>query len=175
MKYLKLTTANNNHNGLIFKENELITDPIHMTQDECKPGGIYFTDTENWARWVKYGNKIMYWIWDCKPVGEIITFEGKYKAQSVILTNPRCIWKDPEIQLAAIQYYGLGIRFIENPSEAVQLAAVKQDVCSIKYIENPTEPVQLAAVKQDCYCIMFIKNPSEAARKEANKSDCNIS
>lgn len=171
MKYLKLTTEDNDHNGLIFKENELITDPIPMTPGHCEPGGIYFTDEENWTKWIDYSNKVMYWLWDCKPVGEVITFDNKYKAQSVILTNPRCIWEDPELQLAAVQQYSSNLYYIKNPSEAIQLAAIRQNGSAIKFIKNPSEAIQLAAVQKFGQAIRFIKYPSEDVQLAAVQQD----
>ena len=31
---------------------------------ECTPGGIYFTDLENWTKWINYSGEQMYNIWD---------------------------------------------------------------------------------------------------------------
>jgi hypothetical protein len=67
--------------------------------------------------------------------------------------------------MVAVQRYGLAIRDIKNPSEAVQMAAVQQVGWAIEYIDNPSEAVQMAAVQQNGHAIQFIKNPSEAVRR----------
>jgi len=71
------------------------------------------------------------------------------------------------VQLAAVQKYGLAIKYLKNPSEAVQLAAVQQNGWAIRYIKNPSEAIQLAAVQQNGRVIQYIKNPSEAIQLAA--------
>ena len=83
----------------------------------------------------------MHWAWDCLPVGEVITFKDKYKAQSVILSNPRYIFDDVKISLLMVEQYVGAIQYIKNPSEAVQLAAVRKNNDSIQFIKNPSEAI----------------------------------
>ena len=132
-KYIKLTCRDNNHNGLEFKEGLNIDPASH---------GIYFTDIENWTDWIEYGGKIMYRMWDCEPVGEIIEITiGKYRTKSIILSNHRRIWKDPELQLEAVKSDGILIKHIKKPSKEVQIAAVKEDNDAINFIKKPCIPV----------------------------------
>ena len=58
---------------------------------------------------------------------------------------------------------------IKNPSEMVQLAAVNYDGELIKWIENPSEQVQLAAVKESRWVIEIIKNPTDRVKELANR------
>jgi hypothetical protein len=169
-KYIKLTAQDNIHNNFIYKEG-LNADPIPLNNKECEAGGLYFTDIDNWTKWIYYNDKSMHWIWDCKPVGDIVSFENKYKAQSIILSNPRCIWEDKDLQLEAVKQDGLSIQYIKNPSKAVQLEAVKENGDAIDFIKNPIEEVQLEAVKQKGYAIEFISNPSEEVQLEAFKKN----
>jgi hypothetical protein len=168
-KYVKLTAQNNSHNNFLFQEG-LNTDHLPLNDKECEAGGLYFTDMDNWTKWIDYSEEyIMYWIWDCEPVGEIITFKDnnsriKYKAQSFILSNPRCIWTDFDFQLSAIKVYGKGIQFIDSPTKSIQLEAIKQNICSIKYIKEPSEDIQLTAVKIYGRAIQWIIDPSPAVQ-----------
>jgi hypothetical protein len=172
IKYIKLTTKDNTHNNFIYKEG-LNADPIPLNNKECEAGGLNFTDMDNWIKWIKYNNRLMYWLWDCEPVGEIVSFDDKYKAQSIILSNPRCIWKDKTLQLEVVKQNSYAIQYIKNPSEDIQLEAVKQNGHVIQFISNPSEEVQLAAVKKNGQAIKWIKNPntSESVILEAIKQD----
>jgi hypothetical protein len=172
-KYVKLTTKDNIHNNFTYKEG-LNTDHLPLNDKECEAGGLYFTDMDNWLDWVNYNNNEMYWIWDCEPVGEIISFDNKYKAQSIILSNPRCIWNDVNFQSDAIKKYNYGFKHIDNPSEELKILAVGQNGSVIQFIKNPSEAVQLAAVKQNGNAIKYIKNPSEAVQLEAVKENGNV-
>ena len=75
------------------------------------------------------------------------------------------------IQIAATNYNGRAIQYIDNPSEQVQLAAVTRHWDAMEHIENPSEQVQLAAVRHDGNAISYIKNPSEQVQIEAVKEN----
>jgi hypothetical protein len=93
-KFIKFVNEKRNHNGLDFDEG-LIQDNFLLALED--PGGIYFTDTNWFSYWVlEYGDKATYWVYDVEvPDGNpFIAFDNKYKAQNIILSNPRRIWKD---------------------------------------------------------------------------------
>lgn len=71
------------------------------------------------------------------------------------------------IQIAATNYNGKAILYIDNPSEQIQLAAVNWIAQLIQYIDNPSEQVKLAAVKQYANAIKWIKYPSEQVQLAA--------
>jgi hypothetical protein len=162
-KYIKITTKDNIHHNFTYKEG-LNTDHLPLNDKECEAGGLSFIDTTNQNKWliyIKRNNKIGYWIWDCEPVGDFISFYGKHKAQSIILSNPRCIWMDPKFQSSAIEFYGMGIQYVIDPSEKLQLKAVSSNGKAIQWIKNPSENVKLAAVKKYGDSIQWITDPSE--------------
>jgi hypothetical protein len=169
-RYVKLTAKDNKHYDFIYREG-LNCDTKLLNYKECESGGLHFTDIENWTYWINYNDSEMYWIWDCEPVGEILNFgeKRKYKAQGIVLRNPKCIWDYPIFQLEIVKRYGYYIKNISNPLEIIQLEAVKQDGGFINYIKNPTNLVQLKAVENDGCAIKYISNPSEEVQLVAVK------
>jgi hypothetical protein len=61
-----------------------------------------------------------------------------------------------------VEFNGLAIKEIDNPSEAVQLNAVSKTSEAIMLIKNPSEAVNLISVAGNGYNIVFIENPSMA-------------
>jgi hypothetical protein len=139
MKYYKLTTKNNVHNGFEFKEG-LNKDIVEFNSSQLEPGGFCFTDEEKWHEWVQYNNKTMYWLWECEPVGKIVNFERCYKVHSFILKHPRCIWEVHQMKLVKISPHY--IKYIDDPSEEVQLEVLKDNWLNFMFIKNPTKIVQ---------------------------------
>lgn len=102
-KFIKFVNEEMNNNGFKFDEG-LNEAPIPMTDGQCESGGIEFTDTNWFALWVVGNSKLVnnkyeytptYWVFDVEiPDGEpFIAFDNKYRAQRVILSNPRKLWK----------------------------------------------------------------------------------
>ena len=158
MRYYKLTTEEKNHNDYEYK----------LGLNENKDG-LYFTDEHNWTRWIEYDDKIMYWIWDCNPIGEILDFNGKYKAPGIVLSNPRCIFNTPDLVKTLINKCGWALKYIKNPSEEIQLEYVEKFGWGIKYISNPSEKVQKKAIKSSSWAIQNIINPSDKIKLFAIK------
>jgi hypothetical protein len=76
---------------------------------------LYFTDMNNWTKWIKYSGKIMVWMWDCEPIGRITSYGKYYKSKKFILSNPRCIWMNKELRIDIIRQYGLSYLINESP------------------------------------------------------------
>jgi hypothetical protein len=140
MKYYKLTVKNNIHNGFEFKEgsNKDINDFNPM---QLEAGGFCFTDEEYWHFWVEYNGKVMYWLWECEPIDDVVRFESCYKTHKFILKNKVCIWE--LYQLKLIKWSSHYIKYIEEPSKKIQLEIVKDNPNYFMFIKNPTKLVQL--------------------------------
>ncbi len=97
MKYLKWAYGNNvgNKENETFKEGEVMVSDVWnpTTTDWNKQGGFNFTNEENALRWIARGDT----LYDVKiPDGEEVinvpnykTPNGIYRANKIILTNPR--------------------------------------------------------------------------------------
>lgn len=125
--YIKLTVADHNHNGLVYKEG-LNIDPVPWDIDEtCSPGGIYICKLKDLARWTKYLDKQMKWIWHASiPADALVYQESRYKLKvnRIILSNCRTIqsvvqqlWQTDEEQIEALRYHTFNLTYLKNPSE----------------------------------------------------------
>jgi YHS domain-containing protein len=90
MKFVKLTNETEKHNRLQFSDGLIVDILPFSPKGACSPGGIYFCDSQNIARWRKYGDCVMHYI---RPVvilddAKIYIEEGKFKADKIFL-GPR--------------------------------------------------------------------------------------
>ena len=111
--FVKLTNDNCKHRDFEYKEG-LNTDTIEFNPTEdCKAGGLYFTDIDNW---VSYDNDIgiIYYMWDVKIPDNATVYieENKYKATGIILTNKRCIYDSQKYCKLAFQQNGFALQFV---------------------------------------------------------------
>lgn len=84
---IKLTTADLNHNGMVFQEG-LNVDPIPFSPfDECSPGGIYFCDIAYFDSWLYYAKNIMVYYYDVivPDDARVYVEKQKMKADKIIL------------------------------------------------------------------------------------------
>ncbi len=199
----KLTNYTSCHNGFQFKEGlNIDTIPFNTTR-ECSPGGMYFTTSDDFYRYLMYNDKKMYWVYDVEiPPEAKVHYEpnGKAKTDRFILKNKRPIselkeWDDENFQFKVIKYSdhfmryipnptravklkvvsfgGDGIHHIKNPDEELKLAAVTSYAHSIRFIDDPSEEVQLVAVKQSGMCLQWIANPTYKV-KFAAVTECGL-
>jgi DNA-dependent RNA polymerase auxiliary subunit epsilon len=132
---------------------------------------FHFINSKNWTAYIaKYHNENTYWIWDCECDLYVPPIDSEsYKSNNIRLSNPRCIWEDPNYYIDIIKQNGYAIKYITHQSDTLQLEAVKQNGEAIKYIDNPSEALQMEAVKKDAYNIRYIKDPPETVQLEVVK------
>ena len=160
-KLVKLTNEKENHNGFQFKTglNE-DTIPFNPT-DECKKGGIYFTDINNISNWLYYNGDVMKY---CRPVTlpsdcRVYVERGKIKADKIILDDRVEIkdlphWLDEDFCLKALERnYEYSYNHVKNFSEKIQLYMINNEIYNIDIYEILmkkvciSEKVQLDIVK----------------------------
>jgi hypothetical protein len=176
-KFYKLTTKDNFHNDFQYKEGVNIClnwDP----STKCN-NGLYFTDSIHWHKWLHYSDKHMYWIWDCIPDDQFIEhFPGKYKAQKIILSNPRKIKEfvqsfGDEFEIAKVHPQFL--KYIDNPSDALIRHIIINNTIPdadtlMVFIKEPSSTIQLEYIeKYGPESIKYIKNPTNEAIAKCNE------
>ena len=92
-KFIKLTNHTCIHNKLKFKEglNEDLV-PFNPSR-ECKKGGLYFCNIDDFTDWIEYSDKKMYYMWNVKipDDAKVVVMENKIKCDKFILSNKRRI------------------------------------------------------------------------------------
>jgi hypothetical protein len=68
-----------------------------------------------------------------------------------------CIYKDDEINEAAVRNTVYALQWIHRPSIKIQLIAVDIDGWAIEFIKNPHPKVRRHAIKQDWTCYELIE------------------
>ena len=179
-RLIKLTNKTEIHNGFQFVSGENVDTIEFNPEGECKKGGIYFTDIDNFHIWLEYNDNVMKYCRrvvlppDCKVYIE----EDKFKADKIILgervkIKDFEIWKDEDFCIRFLKNKGYtGIEYIRNPNEKVQLYAMEINAYAICYIKNPSEDIQLMSIqKYGADAFKYIQNPSVKIQLAAVKRD----
>ena len=170
-KYVKLTSENCCHNGVIFEEG-LIVDPIPFsTIMDCSRGGIYCCPLEKFSHWVNYKKDVMCFCWDVTIPNDALVYEeslDKIKCSKIILSNKRRIQDMPELNETEhqvhITIHGLA-GYIKHFTDEAQVGIVKHYPSFISLFENSCKDAQMEAVNIDCRNVLLIKNPCVEALK----------
>ncbi|AYV77921.1 MAG: hypothetical protein Edafosvirus2_100 [Edafosvirus sp.] len=92
LKFIKLTNKNEIHNNLPYGDGLNVDVLEFNTVQPCCPGGIYFIDKIDMNKWIRYGNKKMYWRRNVKIPDDAIVFIEyckkfgyKFKTDKIIL------------------------------------------------------------------------------------------
>lgn len=91
---VKLTKADNCHNGYMYKEGLNVLDGEFDTKRDCGPGGLYFCFKENYLQWCEYGMILNVNMWDViiPNDAKIIVVGTKVKTDKMILCNRRTVY-----------------------------------------------------------------------------------
>ena len=153
-KLVKLTNEEENHNWFQFKTG-LNVDSIPFNPiPGCQPGGIYFTDIDNIARWLDYGKGKMKY---CREVtlpsdSRVYIEENKYKADKMILGE--------RVEIKDLPYWS---------DNDYCMSAVRQDVKSLKYIRDINNDIQLEILKRDRHMIYYLLDEKKKNKIEISK------
>lgn len=177
--FVKLTTKDALHHGMVFKEG-LNVDKRSFVDEDCCYGGIFFCRVRDMYRWIRYKSEPITTIWDVAIPNDakVRDMGTKLKTDKIILTNPRPVripvhLTGPAIQydafllpwitqteeacLAAVTKSGLALELVERKykTEAVCFAAVSQCGDALEFVEDQTRKVCLAAVNQNGLALRF--------------------
>jgi hypothetical protein len=166
-RLVKLTNLWECHNGFRFKtglnEDTIPFDPT----DECKKGGIYFTDIGNIARWLEYSNEIMKY---CRTVTlpsdcRVYIEDGKFKADKMILGERVDIsdlpyWSDNNYCLNAVRKDIKSLIYIRDINHDIQIEAVRNNRDAIRYLFvkkiNISKEIKIEVVKRHPLAILCL-------------------
>jgi hypothetical protein len=176
--YVKILNESMVHNKFKYKLG-LNTDHIPFNPSGSgEPGGLYFTDLDNFYKFLEYGTLIA----DVKvpegveiyadPVGDN-AHPYKWKAPSIIISNVRSIkdlpqWNDLSFWLAAVRQNGNALKLVpENLKTAEMcLAAVQKNGEALYYVPKVLKTAELCliAVQQNEEVLMYV--PDEFKTEE---------
>jgi len=132
---IKLTNLRENHNGFQFIKGINIDNINFDPTDDCKPGGIYFTEISKLCMWLKYNGQCMKY---CRKVilmddSKVYIERDKFKADKMILEDRidisdlnEWVWLDKDYCLKAVNQYDNVLKYIKDPIEAIKLAVYKK-------------------------------------------------
>ncbi len=169
-KYVKILRESMQHHHFKYKLG-LNTDHIPFNPSgSCEPGGLYFTDINNFYTFLQYGTLI----------ADVVIPEGveiyadpecikgrpyKWKAPSIIISNIRLIndlpqWNDYAFWLSIVQENGCDLYHVPNKLKTVEmcLSAVQQNGGALAYVpdELKTKEMCLVAVRQDGNTLRYV-------------------
>lgn len=122
IELIKLTNAEENHNGFQFKDGLNIDTIDFYPKQECSPGGIYFIEKQFAYRWTYYTTNTHYTIIEEENImvymrkvtipddARIYIEIDKFKADKIILGSRTEISKD--VYMKAVSHYCEAIRYI---------------------------------------------------------------
>ncbi len=166
-KYVKILNESMLHNRFEYKLG-LNTDHIPFNPSgSCEPGGLYFTDLNNFYKFLEYGTLIA----DVEvPEGVEIYADpdgDKWKAPSIIISNIRLIndlpqWNDYAFWLSAVQRDENGYVLYHVPEKLktgeICLAVVRQTGLALEDVPEKlkTEEICLIAIQQDWEALAYV-------------------
>ncbi len=154
MKYVKILKDDMCHKGFRYQLGLNIDHLVFNPSGSCKPGGLYFTDLDNFVKFLNYGTLIA--DVGVPPGTEIYADpEGsKWKAPRITLSNIRRIedmpqWRDPAFCLKAVNIDGGSIKYVVHQTEDLCITAVSRFGDVLRYVIKQTEKICLAAVRDN--------------------------
>ena len=167
-KLVKLTNETECHNGFQFVTG-LNEDSIPFNPTgECEPGGIYFTDTDNIAHWLKYGGIKMKYCRTVtlKPYSRVYIAYNKFKSdvielgERVEIKDLPC-WSDNDYCLNAVKENISSFKYVRDINHYVQLEAIKHDALyTIRYLLDNnmevTKEIQMEAINNNSCVIEYL-------------------
>mgnify|MGYP000317113444 CR=1 FL=1 len=165
-RYVKILHASLIHNKFTYKEGLNVDVLPFDGSGSCKPGGLYFTDLENFLRYTNFGTLVADVTIpdDAKVYPE--PCRTKWKANKIILSRIRPIEDifdncEDSVILQLIQYEPVVIRYVRNQTEELCRVAIEKNPYALSYIRNQTEEMCLLAMKKDSMMLEWIKNQTE--------------
>ncbi len=172
LKYYKLTTDDENHNGYQFKDGlNIDTNPINT--NKCSQGGLYFTEGKKIYKWLSYNNKIMKYIREVEILDDSIICieEDKYKTDKFVLKSRKIIFEDEEICKLIVKEYGLALYYVKTQTEEICKLSVEKDGLALEYVKDQTYEICKIAVKQYGLALKYVSDQTEELCKIAVEQD----
>jgi hypothetical protein len=148
-KYVKILHESMVHYGFKYQLG-LNVDPIPFNPaGSCKPGGLYFTDLDNFHYQLCYGTLIADVVVpnDTEPCGYI------WKASQLIISNIRPIsslpqWQDKKFCLDVIKHYPEALKFVPNELKtyAFYLEAVNENGFAFEFVPDKLKSQELCMI-----------------------------
>jgi hypothetical protein len=128
----------------------------------CHSGSFYITTWGNAMRWIRLG-RLMYWVADAEPHGEVFATHGKIQVHEVTLSNPRPLQDviramTPEQHFELFEKSSAVISYLTPASRDLELAAVRTRGNAIQYTTQ-TREFQIAAVVNTPFAFDNIRRP----------------
>jgi len=174
--FYKILNKYLNHHGFQYQVGLNVDTRPFNPQGKCQPGGLYFTDLDNVAKFIEYGCHVAE---ISLPEGEEIYKDpegDKQKAHQIIINKYYPIkqlsaWQDPTFCLKAVQQNGMSLEFVAQQTEELCLLAVQQQGLALMHVNRQTEKICLAAIRQNPMALMFVRIQTDTICEETIKND----
>jgi len=132
----------------------------------CKPGGLYFADEYNIAKFLWYGDQIA----NIKIPMDAETYRDpdgdKWKANKIEIISVCKIEDHPLLQdekwcLNAVRQNGNILKYIRNQTKEMVITAILQNGNALEYVKEQTYDICLIAVKNYGRAIKFVRNQTK--------------
>lgn len=168
-KYYKVLNADLKHYDFQYKTGLNIDHVPFNPKGLCQPGGLYYTDAKNIAKFLDYGCYLanVKIPTDAKIYRELITNGSnktiKWKADKIEIVSyckirEHPLFRDPGWCLTTVKQDGMLIQHITHPTSRMCITAVQQDGLALMYITEQTTDICLAAVEQNGYALKYVTN-----------------
>jgi hypothetical protein len=143
------------HYNFEYKEGVNVLKEKFICNNSCLGGGLYFCNAEDIVDWIYLHEDGLVWEVTIPPMTNVYTQFKKYKADKIIINNPKSIEafiEEHKLQLQAVNCSGMYIRYIKPESQTfdVCMLAIKKVPSALKYIVNQTPEICLEAFKKGC-------------------------
>lgn len=179
-KFVKLTNVEENHNGFEFKNGLNIDTNAFYPSNTRRGGGIYFTNLNNLAKWLKYSDMEMFYVRAVYIPDDAMVYiddTGNFKTNKLKLSerikiSDSGVWSDDNFCIDAINQSFNAFKFIKNQTNDICEKAIKTgNVFALKYIKLQTNELCFLAIKHNPFALQFVKNQTDEMCMEAIKQN----
>jgi hypothetical protein len=150
------------HNGFHYKLG-LNIDHRKFNRSECMAGGLHFCNAQSLGHWTFIGNLVA--DVTVPTYVRTATFENKYKADKIILSNIRRIadmteWKKEDFVHSMISASVGNIANVKDISDTMKNFIINKCGFAIKHLQGLTDDMKINAIRQNPWSIQFINAPT---------------
>ena len=168
---VKLTVADNNHNGFQYKEglNHLPDNDPFNDNPVCDKGGLYCCFKKDFGLWFHYGDKYMANIWSVTipDDAKVVVMDNKIKVDRFILSNMEPLLSRDNC-LTAVGQYGGALSHVPKELRDKEMCLTAVGQCGLVLCHVPLElrdkEMCLTAVRQYGLALEYV--PPELRDKE---------
>lgn len=160
VRYVRLTTESENHNGFQYKTGLNVDHLRFDCSEPCSPGGLYFCRFDEFGKFVKYADKFCVNMRDVTIPNDAIVYVeyDTFKTDRFILGKPVKIFENYKLCLEVVNYLSFALYFVKNQTFEICIAAIKRNPCALGHVRTQTHEICIGSVKENGLTLEYVRD-----------------